>query len=162
DDISNEARCQTLISSIHAALSRAGRAQGIVLRVQLPVDGWGGRADRALLKKFVHHWCDPQNGLSTYTPLVMIADVSYGAGVVGSWWGRWVLRRTNRVFRSETPFLSRTLNLARGWPWRKVFRQSSQILATENTRHAINQARPVVALPQLTRVSHTDAMKWVH
>jgi hypothetical protein len=161
DDISGEARYQTLISSIRTALSSAGGAQGIVLRVQLPVDGWGGRADRALLKKFVHHWRDPRSRVSTYTPILMIADVSYGTGVLGSLWGRWVLRRTNRVFRPETPFLSRTLNLVRGWPWRELFRRSSQVPATENSGHATNQSRPVAALPKLTRVSHADAMNWI-
>jgi TIR domain/inactive STAND len=138
DDIENtteaaDARYDALLGSAEEALARARQraAQGTVLRVQLPVDDWRP-GDRVLLEKFLSWWRDSHHDLPARSPIVVIAYVSYGAGVVGPWWRRWVLRRTDRVFESQNP------------------------------RRVSNEARPVAALPLLAGVSQTDAMNWVH
>jgi len=93
------ARYEALLASAQGALAQARlrAAHGAVFMLQLPIDDWR-RQDLALLKQFLSWWHAPHGGFPVRSPLVVIAYVSYGNGILGPSWRRWILQPTHRMF----------------------------------------------------------------
>jgi hypothetical protein len=130
-NVAVDARYKALLYSAKSALDRArGKAAlGAVFRLQLPIEGWRSE-DLRLLEKLLSWWRSPHPDFPDRSPLVVIAYVSYGNGILGPRWRRWTLRRTHRIFEPRKSPLGG------------------------------NNPQPVAALPILARISKVDAMNW--
>jgi len=138
DDMENNneaanARYDVLLDSAQGALTRARlrAASGTVFMLQLPIEDWRGE-DLILLRKFLLWWQTPHDGFPDRSPLVVIAYVAYGNGILGARWRRWTLRPTHRMLGPQKARLSQV------------------------------DPRPTAALPPLARISKIDAINWIH